>query len=347
VQDAAYGTLLREPRRGLHARVAEILETQFTEIGENQPELLARHYGEAGLIEKAATQWGKAGKRSHERSAFVEAVVQLSRALDLIATIPATPIMRREQINLQVALLTPLFSVKGFAAPEVKEAVERARLLIERAEARGESSDDPMMLFAVLFGFWVVNLVAFNGDMACELAADFLALAEKQRAVFPLMVGEHILGMSLVFRGDFVQSQPHFDRAIALYNPELHRPLATRFGGGDGRVVTWSLRSWALWMLGYPEAALADAERALKDAREIGQATTLMAGLCWLSYTESFCGNYASACVLADEALELSNQKGAPYWNAVATALQGRLSALTGNFADAVQTMTSGSTALR
>ena len=78
VQDAAYGTLLREPRRALHARIAETLESQFAEIAENQPELLARHCTEAGLIEKAAGLWGKAGQRSLERSALVEAVEQLT-----------------------------------------------------------------------------------------------------------------------------------------------------------------------------------------------------------------------------------------------------------------------------
>ena len=87
VQDAAYGTLLREPRRSLHARIAETLESQFAEIAESQPELLARHYTEAGLIEKAAGLWGKAGQRSLARSALVEAVEQLTRALAQIASL--------------------------------------------------------------------------------------------------------------------------------------------------------------------------------------------------------------------------------------------------------------------
>ena len=95
VQDAAYGTLLREPRRALHARIAQTLETNFAEIAENQPELVARHCSEAGLIEKAAFFWGKAGKRSLSRSALVEAAAQLTRALDQIATLPATDELRR------------------------------------------------------------------------------------------------------------------------------------------------------------------------------------------------------------------------------------------------------------
>ena len=80
VRDAAYGTLLREPRRALHARIAETVESQFAEIAENQPELLARHCREAGLIEKAADLWGKAGQRSLERSALDEALEQFTRA---------------------------------------------------------------------------------------------------------------------------------------------------------------------------------------------------------------------------------------------------------------------------
>ena len=108
VQGAAYGTLLREPRRALHARIAETLETQFTDIAESQPELLARHCTEAGLIEKAAHLWGKSGQRSLERSALVEAIEQFTRALSQNATLPATAALRREQIKLQVALITPL-----------------------------------------------------------------------------------------------------------------------------------------------------------------------------------------------------------------------------------------------
>src|ERR1700688_2108484 len=98
VQDAAYGTLLRETRRSLHGRIAEALEGQFAEITESQPELLARHCTEAGLIEKAAGYWGKAGQRSLARSALAEAAEQLTHALVQIASLPATPALRREQI---------------------------------------------------------------------------------------------------------------------------------------------------------------------------------------------------------------------------------------------------------
>ena len=314
VQDAAYGTLLREPRRALHARIAETLESQFAEIAESQPELLARHCTEAGLIEKAAGLWGKAGQRSLERSALVEAAEQLTRALDQIAALPATPALRREQIKLQVALITPLIHVKGYAAPETKAAAEQARLLIEQAEALGEPPEDPLLLFSVLYGFWVANYVAFNGDVLRELAAQFLALAEKQRATVPLMIGHRLMGISLLFTGDIAEGRAHFDQAIALYDPAEHRPLATRFGQ-DVRVAILSYRSLALWLLGYPEAALADADDALKDAREIGQAATLMYALT-IRLTHILCGNYAAANAQADELVALADEKGALFWKA-------------------------------
>ena len=98
VQDTAYGTLLREPRRALHAHIAEVLESQFADIAENRPELLARHCTEAGQLEKAAGLWGKAGQRSLARSALMEATVHLTRALDQIETLPDTPVLRRERI---------------------------------------------------------------------------------------------------------------------------------------------------------------------------------------------------------------------------------------------------------
>src|SRR5262245_38171291 len=180
VQDAAYGTLLRDTRRGLHARIADALESHFPEIAETQPELLARHCTEAGLVDKAAGLWGKAGQRSLARSALVEAAEQLTRALRQIAALPASPGLRREQLKHQVALINALFHVKGYAAPETKTATEQARLMIEQAKALGEPPEDPLLLFSVLYGFWVANLVAFDSDVCGDLATQFLALARSE-----------------------------------------------------------------------------------------------------------------------------------------------------------------------
>ncbi len=346
VQDAAYGTLLREPRRALHARIAEALESQFPEIAESQPEILAHHCTEAGLIEKAASLWGKAGQLSLTRSALVEAMAQFMRALGEIAALPATPALRREQIKLQLALANALMHTRGHAAPETKASLEQARSLIERAEALEEPPEDPLLLFSVLYGFWVASFVAFNGDAVRELAAQFLALAEKQRATVPLMIGHRLMGISLLHTGDIAESRAHYDRAITLYDPAEHRPLATRFGQ-DAGVAILGYRSQTLWLLGYPEAALRDTAQALKDAREIGQATTLMFTLSYAFVSHFSSGNYAAAAALADELVALADEKGASFWKAAGMMNQGLLLTWTGRASEAIELLTPGLAAYR
>jgi class 3 adenylate cyclase/predicted ATPase len=346
VQDAAFGTLLRKPRRALHARIAETLESQFPEVAENQPELLARHCTEAGLIEKASVLWDKAGQRSLDRSALLEAVAQFTQALNQIAILPASRTLRSKQIRIQVALITPLLHVKGYAAPETKAAVERARLLIEKAEALGEPLEDPLLLFTVLYGLWVGNYVAFNGDMMRELARQFLALAERQGAAVPIMIGHRLVAVSLLFTGDIAAARPHLDRAIALYDPAAHRALTTRFGQ-DGRVSSFSFRALPLWLLGYPEAAEADIERAVEEASDIGHAATLMLALGITNYTHLLSGNHVAAHTLADQLLALADEKGASLRKAEAILQRGCVFVLTNRASEAVETIASGVAAWR
>jgi class 3 adenylate cyclase/predicted ATPase len=345
MQDAAYGTLLREPRRALHGRVAETLESQFQEIAENQPELLARHCTEAGEIEKAVDLWGKAGQRSLARSALEEGTSQLNRALAQIAALPSTAVLRRDQIKFQVALANALMHTKGYAAPETKASLDQARLYIEQAEALGEPPEDPLLL-SVLYGFWVANYVAFNGDATRELAVQFLALAEKQRRKVPLMSGHGIVGASLLLTGDIAGGRAHCDQAIALYNSAEHRPLATRFGQDVG-VATLSYRSFALWLLGFPEAARTDIEHALKNAREIGQAATLMHTLAHAPWTHFWIGNYNVADTLIEEVIALSSEKRASMWKACGMMHRGILLVLSGKAANAIPMITSTMKAFR
>ena len=346
VQDTAYGTLLREPRRALHARIAETLESQFAEIAENQPELLAHHCTEAGLIEKAAGFWGKTGQRSLERSALVEAIEQFTRALDQIATLPATPVLRREEIKLQVALITPLIHVKGYAAAETKVAADRALLLIKQAEALGEPPEDQLLLFSTMHGVLSTHTVAFNGDIIIQLAAEVLALAEKQGTTAPLLMAHRAMGIAMFYTGNIIGGRVHLEQAIALYDPAEHRPLAVRFGT-DVRVHALSYRSWALWLLGYHEAALADADHALKEARGIAQAASLMNTLAITQFTHAFSGRFTTANAHVNELAALADENGSIYWKSFAKWLQGWLLALDGKASDAVRMLTSGITTWR
>ena len=216
--------------------------------------------------------------------------------------------MRREQIKLQVALITPLIHIKGYAAYETTVATERARQLIEQSTAVGEAPEDPLLLFAVLYGAWVASHVAFDGETMRNLAIQFQSFAEKQKAVVPIMIGHRILGNSLMCTGEIVAGKGHYDEAIALYDPVEHRPLAARFGQDVG-VAIRSYRSLALWMLGHPDAALADVSKAIGDARQISQAATLMYVLNVTSLSLIERGNYEMAEKHAREGLAMADEK--------------------------------------
>jgi predicted ATPase len=333
--------LLRQPRRALHARIAEVLEISFADIAESQPELLARHCFEAGLIEKAALLWGKAGQRLLARSALVEAAAQLTRALDQIARLPATPALRREQIKFQVGMANALMHTNGYAAPETKVAIEQARLFIEKSHTLGEPLEDPLLLFSTIYGLWAVNFVAFKGDVCRDLAVHFLALAEKQEATTPMLIGHRVMGHSLLKGGDFVQARKHYDKGIALYDPVEHRTLATRFGHDTG-VAILSYRSWTLWLLGFPDAALRDAATAVEAARETGQAASLMFALYMTAFFHVLCGNYEVATVRARELFALAKEKDALMWKASGLMHEGCALAATGKTAAAIEMLSNG-----
>ena len=346
VQEAAYGTLLRLPRRVLHARIAEALESQFAELAESQPELLALHCTEAGLIEKAARLWGKAGQQSLARSALIEAAAQFKRALAQIAALPVTAALRRAGIEAQVGLGNALIDTAGQAAPETRAAFRRASELMMQSEQLGEALDDPLLQVSVLVGLWRAAYVAFDGDLMRELAAELLVLAEKHEATVPLVIAHRLMGTTLGLTGNIAEARPRFDKALALCDPAEHRRLDTRLGV-DSRITALSFRAWTLWLLGYPEAAQADIDYAVKEAREIGQASTLMLALGITSYTHILCRNHVAADALADELVVLADKQGALLRKAEAVFHQGCALALTGRAADAVRTITSGVTAWR
>jgi predicted ATPase len=201
-------------------------------------------------------------------------------------------------------------------------------------------------VFAVLYGFWVASYIAFNGDTLRDLATQFLSLAEKQGSTGPLIVGHRLMGTSLCCTGDPEKGRAHLDRALALYDPAKHRLLATRFGQ-DLRVVILSYQSLTSWSLGYPDAAVVYSDQALKEAREIGHAVTMIYALWHASMTQTVCRDYAKASALLDEAIALADEKGASFWKPLATVGRGSVLALTGDASKAIQVITSATTAYR
>src|ERR1700730_4872827 len=155
------------------------------------------------------------------------------------------------------------------------------------------------------------------------------------------MVGPRNMGVSLLHTGDFEEAHVEINRAIALFDPAEHRHLATRFGQDVG-VALLFYRSLALWSLGFPKRALADADRAIKEAREIDQAVSLMAAMALTSLTHIHCRNFAIANAQLDEVITLASEKGALFWKVGGILVKGSLLAVTGKASDAVRTITSG-----
>src|SRR5262249_9787033 len=152
IQDAAYQSLLKITRQQYHHRIAQVLEGQFPETVEAEPELLAHHYTEAGLIEHAVAYWYKAGQSAIERSAYVEAISHLTKGLELLKTLPDTPQRLQREVDMHIALGASLIAAKGYTAPEVGETYTYARQLCQHLE-------DPYQLFPVLRGLWHYYLV--------------------------------------------------------------------------------------------------------------------------------------------------------------------------------------------
>ena len=198
VQDVAYETLLRSRRQDLHGRIAIEIETHFAEIAEQRPELLAHHATQAGLIERAVVQWGKAGRKSVSRSAMVEAVSQLRRGLELVPALSDTPERQRLELELQSALGGALVASRGIAAPETGSAYARARALCEQL-------GDSVSLIPVLSGQVSHHFGRAEYAMAQRTAEDLLRLAKSRGDTASELVGSRSMGLNLHLLGEFTR----------------------------------------------------------------------------------------------------------------------------------------------
>jgi hypothetical protein len=223
VQDAAHGSLLRDVRRQLHAQVAAALETHFPEMTENQPELLAQHYAEAGLAEKSATFWGKAGQRSDARSAMAEAAAQFQKALGQLVLIPDSPERQRQELEFWSALASALIAAKGFAAPEAGHAYARARELWEQ-------SGSPSEFLQIPGGEARYHLNRGELGRALRMAEDVLRLSNQLNHSAGLVLSHHMCGATLMLTGNLASSQSHLEEALALYDRTSPQSSVHQFG---------------------------------------------------------------------------------------------------------------------
>jgi len=223
VQDAAHGSLLRSARQQLHAQIAEALETHSPELIESQPELLAQHYAEAGLVEKSIACWGKAGHRSAARSAMAEAAAQLQKGLYQLAQLPDSSERQRQELELRSALGAVLRAVKGQAAPETGQAYARARELWEQLGS-------PTEFFRIPYGQSLYHAVRGELDRAQSLSEDLLRLSRRRNDSTGLVLGHLSSGRNLLLVGRFASSRLQLEEVLALYDPISHHSLVHQIG---------------------------------------------------------------------------------------------------------------------
>jgi class 3 adenylate cyclase/tetratricopeptide (TPR) repeat protein len=306
VQDAAYSTLLRGPRRQLHARIARTLESQFPEIVIAQPQLMAQHCAEGGLLEKAVAYWLQAGQRAGARSAMLEAVAQLQKGLDLLASMPPSPLHQQQELDLRMALGPALAATKGFSAPDVGKNYAQASALAEQV-------DRPDCLVPLLVGQFFFHGFRAEHRVALSFAEQIERMGEVRNDPAALCLGHYGHGVSSCSLGDFVSARALFekchrlgdsvDRAVYAVPTLVHLPTSA---------LAWLAVD--LTHLGYIDQGRARMREVLGEARRIEHVHTLVMVLIFACWVERTADSPDDARLHAEEALTLSNEHGFPHW---------------------------------
>jgi class 3 adenylate cyclase/predicted ATPase len=339
VQDAAHGSLLRNTRQQLHAQIAEALEAHFPELMENQPELFAQHYAEAGLVEKSVACWGKAGRRSAARSAMAEAAAQLQKGLDQLELLPDTPEQQRQELEFRSALGAVLIAVKGIAAPETGHAYARARKLWEQLGS-------PSEFLGIPYGQSFHH--AFRGelDLARRLDEDLLRLSRQRNNSAGLVLGHLSPGRNVMYTGRFARSRAHLEEALSLYDPISHRSLVHQ-GGIHPHVNSQAFLGIVLFCLGFPDQALARSSAAIAEARRLVHSTSLASSVGLDVILLSLVGDDAVMGERVDELIVVAAEQGFPQWRALGMIYRGWVKVKNGDVTEGISLLRGGASAYR
>jgi TOMM system kinase/cyclase fusion protein len=315
IQDAAYQSLLRSTRQQYHQRIAHILEQQFPETVETQPELMAHHCTEAGDTVQAIGYWQQAGQRAIERSAHVEAITHLTTGLALLKALPETSERTQQELSLYIALGIPLIATKGYAAPEVGHVYTQARDLCQQL---GETT----ALFPVLRGLWIFSVQQGQLQTGKELGIQLLNLAQNQHDPTLVLEAHRALGSTLYFLGEFAPARVHLEHGIDLYDPHQHRSLAFRYGQDPG-VVCRTFAAWVLWSLGYPDQALQQSQEALTLAQDLAHPFSLGYALFFAARLHQYRREAPAVQEWAEALISLAREQGFTQMSAMGTIMRG------------------------
>jgi tetratricopeptide (TPR) repeat protein len=335
IQDAAYESLLRSHRQEFHQRIAEVLERKFPQIAEGQPELVAHHWTEAGKPVEALGWWYRAGEKALRGSGHREAVGHLTRALELLSTLPESPERDQREIGLRVSLGVAAGSATSFAEPDVQRSFERARDLCGRA---GQTPQ----LFPALRGLYIFYVLTGKPRTARETAQQLLRLAEAADDPVTLLSSHQAMGFTSMVLGDLPQARAYLEKGIGYYDLERARSAPILAGPQPGVECLGNL-SWVLWFLGHPDQALARSEEMLAVARELAQPFSIACALFFAGELRAFRREPDAVRTINEELLELSTRQEYPYWRIMGTAQRGWLRTQEGEAGQGVEDIRAGS----
>ena len=272
VQDAAYGTLLREPRRVMHARIAETLRSQFAEIAENQPELLGRHFSEAGLLHHAIGYLQMAGERAVKRSANREAATHFRKAKELLEALPDRAMHADQELQLLIALGPALMATQSSTAPEIGNVYARARELARNAQRTAD-------LFPTIWGAWLVAFSGCDFATAGRLLDELFSIATTSRSDALELQAHHAAWPTLMVTGSFAEARRHIAGGLALYRREAHGEQAFQYGSHDAGVCAYVCDAVIGTVMGFPDQSIKQMQQALMLAHALDHGPTLVQGL--------------------------------------------------------------------
>ncbi len=302
VQEAAYASLLKTTRQQYHEKVAGALQERFPETAVAQPHLVAHHLTEAGHAPAAIDWWSRAAGRAGERFASREAVANLRRALELLATLPEGAERDGQELGLQMGLCALLPSVSGYASAETEQAYLRAEELCDRA---GRVADN----FYVHHGLWAFHLVCGRLEVARERARALHGAGLERGDTLSVLDGHYALGCTLVDMGDVEPSLQHLERGMAVDEADPGR-VPSYHAGMELGITTPAFSVMPLWLLGRPDAALERARRTADKGRALGHPLSLAFALYYVTWAHIHRGEAARAAESAREIVKLSEEHG-------------------------------------
>jgi predicted ATPase/class 3 adenylate cyclase len=332
VQDAAYQSLLKSRRQQLHAQIAAALEQSFPDVVASEPEMLAHHFTEAGLIEPAIEYWLKAGHLALSRSANAEAVKHLKRGVELTLTQPASAQRARKELDLHLALGPAMAATEGDAAPETLKVLSRARELLGDAGAMTEQ-------MTVLWGAYLAHSMRAEHAAAAEVARQCLTLAAHYQHPGISALAHRFMGQTLSFIGRFSEARQHLEQTLSICTANPETIAGYRKFGTDDQVQALSFLAFAVLMLGYPEQSAAAIAQAVSRAEALHMPYATALVLNHVALIGALRGDAQSVATEAKEAVVLCVEHGLASPARRARFFQGALSAQAGELEGGIELM--------